>query len=127
MTEISTKLSKLLKLLQIITKEMNMTTDNTDSTETLVTATDPVVKTRKPRSQNKPKTADKLGLQASKKIDRLNVLRDRALEEAAARVNTRFDERIQELFDSLADDVKSFVTGLNKPVEDDTDTEVAAE
>lgn len=104
-----------------------MTTENTDSTETLVENTVTPVKTRKPRSPNKPKTADKLGLQASKKIDRLNALREEALAEAATRVNTRFDERIQELFDLLADDVKPFVTGMNKPVEDDTDTEAAAE
>ena len=94
-----------------------MTTENTDSTETLVTTSDaPVVKTRKPRSPNKPKTLDKLGVMASNRVTRINDKREKAVAAAIKRLNERFDEQVAEFLNGLPADVKVLVTGLNSDV-----------
>lgn len=91
-----------------------MTTENTatDSTETLV-------KTRKPRSKNKPKTVDKQALLASRHVDRFNAKRDDALVKAAERVNARFDSAIAEFVASLPEEVQKLVTGVKNVVDPD--------
>lgn len=83
-----------------------------------VTVTD-TQKVRKPRSPNKPRTLEKQGLFASKKVDKINSKRAKALADAANRVNKRFDERVAEFVASLPTEVQSLVTGLNKTQTED--------
>ena len=98
-----------------------MTTENTDTT-TDVTAT--VKKPCKPRSPNKPKTVDKLAVIASRKVDKLNDKRQKALKEAAERVNNRYDNKRQEDLDKAAarvnarfdDKLAELLTGLDDAV-----------
>ncbi len=78
-----------------------MTTEN--STETLV------VKTRKPRSPNKPKTLDKQVELANKFLNRLVGKQQAAVELAEQRVKDRFSDKRQEFFLSLSDEVRAGV------------------
>ncbi len=101
------------------------TENNTETVVETTTATE-TPKVRKPRSPNKPKTLEKLGLLANKHMDRLYDKRDELVTKASDRVKEKFVAKVTEYLDTLSPEVRALVTGVERFCVD-PGTEEAAE